>query len=549
MPRRQTFRRWRFYGSIALAVCLAVIGLPVAVYLAAQQLSMTIERNIAAGYAQDVLVRSERMSRSLRQGFAILEARRGAGPCAQASVDAMRQITLMFPEFVAAGYLQGDRLLCSSLPFPDRAISLGEADFHGQFNVRTRVTLPYAPKASLMAVERDGYVLFIFPSHVMDIPIDSRAVVATYSTIARRIRTSRGRISQAWIAAGERGRERTFIDGGFAVAVVESKTYPTGVVVAYPLQIREWTWRELVTAVTALAIVAGVGVATWILFVARGMLGVSGLSLRRALRKGEFELFYQPIVDLETRQWVGAEALLRWQRADGRSEDPALFVPVAERQGLSRRLTARVLELAARDAAAFFAARQGFFLALNLAAGDLESPDLVAQLKNTLLSGTGADAGSFHVEITEHSLLSASLADGAIEAIRALGMRVVIDDFGTGFSNLRYLASYPLDGLKIDRYFVQMADRTGPAREVVLHMIDLAESLHLHIVAEGIETEAQAETLRAHGVRMGQGWLFARAQDAQSLLRGLVASPSGTGAPARHDPAQAAPGQDGQPRR
>ncbi|MDI1253099.1 EAL domain-containing protein [Thermomonas sp.] len=131
----------------------------------------------------------------------------------------------------------------------------------------------------------------------------------------------------------------------------------------------------------------------------------------------------------------------------------------------------------------------------------------------------GISAASLMVEMTEHSFLDAERASQAVKAIRALGIRVAIDDFDTGFSNLSHLAKLKTDCLKIDKVFIEAIGTDAPTSEVALHIIHMAESLGLTVIGEGIETEAQAQFLLEYGVGYGQGWLYARAVPMAELLR------------------------------
>ena len=516
----QRMRAWLFPCTVAaLAIC-AAIGLPVASQIGIEQIFQATERNVAMGYARDVLQRSERVSATLKDALAQLTQGNPATFCDPSRVTTMRRIALMSPDIMAIGHSQQGRLLCSSLPVPVDSVVLGPVEFRGEFDVRTKVSLPLAPSPTFMAIERDGFVFFLYRTHVIDLPLDRDAVVATYSTLARRVRTSRGEVRPAWLAAGRRGQGVSFIDGRYAVAVLESSRNATGVVVAYPRSRWQSEKRSIAGATLGLAILAGLGVASWVVLWARRLLSVSATSLKRGLRRGEFSLHYQPIVELETGRWVGVEALLRWQRPGGTPVSPAIFVPLAERTGLIARLSQRVLELVTAESPMLLAEDPDFYIAINLAGSDLASSKMLTRLR-ALSELPGASGRNFQVEITEYSMVSIDAAGSSIKFLREMGIQVVLDDFGTGFSNLGYLTEFALDGLKIDQQFVQRIGRSDTADAMVFHIIELARSFGLRIVAEGIETQQQADALAAHGVRRGQGWLFARPMPLHELLKAL----------------------------
>jgi sensor c-di-GMP phosphodiesterase-like protein len=231
--------------------------------------------------------------------------------------------------------------------------------------------------------------------------------------------------------------------------------------------------------------------------------------MRLALKRREFFLEYQPIVDLQTGHWTGAEALIRWSRPKGEIMRPDHFIPVAEENGLITLITRRVLSLAQDDAADLFARYPHCHIALNLSAEDLHSMgtvDLLLDLKRA----TGAGPGNIVIEATERGFMQGDLAHSVIAALRANGFQLAIDDFGTGYSCLSYLQSFKVDYLKIDKVFVDTITTDAPASHVVAHIIGLGRALGIKMIAEGVETEEQAMFLRSRGVQYAQGWLFGK---------------------------------------
>jgi len=235
--------------------------------------------------------------------------------------------------------------------------------------------------------------------------------------------------------------------------------------------------------------------------------------LRGAIERNEFRLHYQPIVELATGRTVGLEALVRWQHPIHGLVSPGEFIPLAEEIGLIGAVGRWVLREACcqlREWHARYPQSAAMWVNVNLSARQLAQPDLVAQV-----AGVIADirlAPRFvKLEITESALMAqGETVMALLSELRSLGVSVCIDDFGTGYSSLSYLNQFPVDTLKIDRSFVSRLGASRETSEIVRAIVTLAHSLSMTIVAEGTETEEQAEQLRALQCEYGQGWLFSR---------------------------------------
>ena len=236
--------------------------------------------------------------------------------------------------------------------------------------------------------------------------------------------------------------------------------------------------------------------------------------LRSALERHELRVHYQPIVKLDSTAIVGFEALVRWQHPTRGLVAPLAFIPLAEETGLIVPLGKWVLETACRQAAKWHRARPDPdgpppFVSVNLSARQFIQEDLVEDVA-AVLAETGLAASALELEITESVLMDKSDAGiRTLRRLRALGVRLVLDDFGTGYSSLSYLKHLPLDTIKIDRSFVNGIEESAD-RSIVEAVVALAHGLGIGVVAEGIETERQAERLLELGCDLGQGYLFSR---------------------------------------
>jgi diguanylate cyclase (GGDEF)-like protein len=255
-------------------------------------------------------------------------------------------------------------------------------------------------------------------------------------------------------------------------------------------------------------------------------------ALHRALEHREFDLHYQPQVDLASGRTVGAEALLRWRHPELGLVSPARFIPVAESSGTIVPIGEWAMREACRQAAAWTrAGHRNLVVAVNLSAVQFRRGDLHETVRSALRD-SGADPGSLELELTESILIGdAQVVLESVRRIKALGVRLSIDDFGTGYSSLSYLRHFPVDKLKIDQSFVRDMVQNPESEAIVRAIIQLARALGLRTIAEGVETPEAAARLRLLGCDEAQGYWFSRPMPAQSftayLEDGAVAGVSG----------------------
>jgi diguanylate cyclase (GGDEF)-like protein/PAS domain S-box-containing protein len=230
--------------------------------------------------------------------------------------------------------------------------------------------------------------------------------------------------------------------------------------------------------------------------------------LRRAIDAGELVVHYQPQVQLGSRRVVAVEALARWQHPDLGLLQPADFIPLAEQSGLIVDLGRIVLETACAQAARWQST--GLLpVAVNISARQLADDQLLEHVADALAK-SGLPPRLLRLELTETGVMDdVGRAVRVLGQLRELGVELSIDDFGTGYSSLACLTQLPLDELKIDRAFIEGVHDQGPDREVVKAIIAMARALELRVIAEGVETRSQADTVRALGCAVAQGFLFA----------------------------------------
>ena len=232
--------------------------------------------------------------------------------------------------------------------------------------------------------------------------------------------------------------------------------------------------------------------------------------LRDALDTGGLEVWFQPIVELPSRDVVGHEALLRWRSADGEVHTPGEFLQIAEDSGLMAAISLRTLGVSFEEAVRWAPLADGSLpsVSVNLSVTQLLADDLLDIVESDL-ERSGLDPTRVTVELTEHVLgADEHLVARRLSDLRRLGISLALDDFGTGWSSLRLVRTMPFDLIKIDRTFTADVDQSPEGAEFAGRIVALARSMGRKVVAEGIEREAQLEVMSAMGCHYGQGWLF-----------------------------------------
>ena len=245
------------------------------------------------------------------------------------------------------------------------------------------------------------------------------------------------------------------------------------------------------------------------------------LALRHALDRHQFLLYYQPIVNLETREVVGVEALLRWAHPGMGMVAPLDFIPVAEETGLIVEIGEWVVSEALRQLSLWRSeGHEDLWVAVNVSARQLRDARLVDHVEAELRR-YGVPPDKLVVEITESAMMDDEQTSAALfNRLRAMGVPLAVDDFGTGYSSLGHLRRFPVSKVKIDREFIAGLDTDNDDAAIVRAVVAMSLAMGLEVVAEGIETEGQRALLLETGVQLGQGWLFGRAEAPEDCVLG-----------------------------
>lgn len=235
--------------------------------------------------------------------------------------------------------------------------------------------------------------------------------------------------------------------------------------------------------------------------------------LRGAVDHKELTLYYQPIMDLKTQQLTGFEALVRWNHPKRGLVYPLEFIPLAEEHGLIYQIGAWILHEACRELKQLqvrYPAEPPLTMSINISSRQFSQQDLVGMLSG-FLEETGVDPHTVILEITESMIMeNLDAAVATMKRLRTMGIRLHIDDFGTGHSSLSYLQLFPVNALKIDRSFIKKLTANGDNQEIISHIVALAKSLNFEVIAEGVEMEHQLANIQNLHCGFGQGFLFAR---------------------------------------
>jgi sensor c-di-GMP phosphodiesterase-like protein len=511
---------------IASIVGIFAIALPIlaAVHLAREQI-IDEQLNLVSLLARDAARRSADTVRQFETGVAQLVAANHDDPCVRAAILQMSSLDVSSSYLQAFGYMEGTRVMCASVgSILPGGLEIGPPDYQGSGDasvwIAAKVGVATDMAFLLLQDNASGYAALLHPNLAIDVAVDRPGLaIGVYSIQAGRHLTGRGAFDAAWIDALGDARAVAFNDGDYLVAVQRSTGYNYATYAAVPVDDTRDAVTRQALLLAPIGLVAGLLLAGAAVLITRAQLAMPAV-IKLALRRREFFLHYQPIVDLASGRWVGVEALIRWRRPGGEFVRPDVFIPVAEDTGLITAITGRVLELVAVDCTPLLKLRPDFHIAINLAAQDLHSTKTVEKVRG-LKHALKAGAGNIMVEATERGFAHPEVAREVVKKLRADGVEVAIDDFGTGYSSLSYLETFEIDYLKIDKSFVDTVAAEAATSQVVLHIIEMAKSLNLQLIAEGVETAEQAAFLRERGVQYAQGWHFAKPMGIGELMAKL----------------------------
>lgn len=515
---RATLRSW-FYRPWFLAMIAAVFsaGLLTAggMFVAMRQIEQNESQEMNT-QGERFLARLEQLFGQLRESLDDLEAQ-PLRSCDEEMIATLQQVTFNYRFVYEAAYMDGARI-CSNRPRQEGLSVVRAPDIKGptySYWLNT-TTEPDENRAALM-LGRGNFRVATSRGHLTDMvdlpPDSSLLVVLDHGKRAIPVLGT----AQTWPpteAWPPKSRAPLQVTQSRLIYRMPTNNPEYQLVLITPrsgMHIPSvWWWM------VPICLLLGAFVGFFIFLLVRQRQSLDA-ELQGAIRRGELQVLYQPIFDLDSRNCVGAEALLRWRRPDGTLTSPDLFIPLAENTGQIRQMTDFVLQRLLEQLGPVLRANPQLYISVNLAACDVMVPR-IGQVMARLLTLHRVAARQIAFEVTERGLIDVVVARENLQALRDVGHQVLIDDFGTGYCSLAYLQTLPVDCLKIDKAFIDALGHDAASSGVAPHIIHMAQALELKVIAEGIEHEAQAVFLSSEGVKFGQGWLFAQALSAVQFI-------------------------------
>ena len=495
--------------SLVTAVLILAVLFPVAlsIWFAKNNASRTFNQELET-YTARTQARIGMVIDQARETLQVLNELQSE-PCSPEHLMSLRRLSYTHRYIQEIIWLDGLTPRCSSLessssqpplPKPD-AINAG--GYRAWYTSRSDLGMNF----QMVAIGLKRYVVIIDPLSFIDtVPFSSNPLhLALFGTLSNRVIASTSTLNPEVLEIAQREHLSKVTLDGNRYELQPMPQFNLMVVSWASLAPQEKAWRDQLAVWMPVSIFISLLAAAFISRLLTRM-QTSRYRLANALKHRALTLHYQPVVELQSGRVVGAEALVRWQQSDGTQLSPDVFITLAEQTGMINELSRYVVDNVFAEMAEWLREHPTQHIAINLAAQDLTSTVLLDRL-NELCDEYGVAHHQIAIELTERSFAQPEITGPILARYRQAGYPVCIDDFGTGYSSLSYLQELDVDVLKIDKSFIAALDR----KRVTPHIIDMARSLELEMVAEGVEDADQEAWLHRHGVQYGQGWLYSKA--------------------------------------
>lgn len=499
-------------GVLILSVLLPV-GL--SIWLAHQQVETSFIEELDT-YSSRVAIRANKVATQGKDALQELERWQGAD-CSEAHLMEMRRVSYSYRYIQEVVYIDNNVPQCSSLEHespPDTFPEPGKISKDG-YRVWLTSHNDLGIIRYMVAMGTAHYVVMIDPASFIDvIPYSSWQIDAAIIGNAHNVViTSSDEIAQGIITRLQKTPGEHIENNGIIYDILPFPEINISIITWASSKMLQKGWHRQVFIWLPLGLVIGLLAAMFVLRILRRIQSPHH-RLQDAIENRDICVHYQPIVSLANGKIVGAEALARWPQTDGSWLSPDSFIPLAQQTGLSEPLTLLIIRSVFEDMGDWRRQHPQQHISINLESTVLTS-EKIPQLLREMINHYQVNPRQIALELTEREFADPKTSAPIISRYREAGHEIYLDDFGTGYSSLSYLQDLDVDILKIDKSFVDALEY----KNVTPHIIEMAKTLKLKMVAEGIETSKQEEWLRQHGVHYGQGWLYSKALPKEDFLR------------------------------
>lgn len=420
-------------------------------------------------------------------------------------------------------YAKGQQFICSTVSKPSQPYMMAEPDYRRKPDIAIYYyrDMPFYAGYKMTYLQQGNYVVAINPLSFSEVMSSDEALIyGVYDTVTGALFSVSESADANSLRELARREASAFQQDGRFYTIARSEKRPIAVIVATTQARFYQNFYHQVTLTLPLGIICSI----LLLLVwsrTRREFNSPRRRLQRALDRRQLRLHYQPIIDIKNNTCVGAEALLRWPGFNGQVMSPAEFIPLAEKEGMIERITDYVVEEVFTDLGSYLSAHPNIYISINLSAADFHSPRLISLITDKAQE-YAVRTQQIKIEVTERGFIDVPKTTPVIQAFRQAGYEVAIDDFGTGYSNLHNLYSLNVDILKIDKSFIDTLSTNSTSHLIAEHIIEMAQSLRLKTIAEGVETAEQVSWLLKRGVQYCQGWHFAKAMPPQDFTSWLL---------------------------
>lgn len=504
---------------VSVVTCVLIIAVLVPVCLSVWLAHRNAEDKFVddlSDYSSRVQIRTDKVITQAKSALNEMKAFKGI-PCSREHALVMRRASFSWRYIQEVIYVDDLKPRCSSLeqesqaaPFPP-ALRITPDGYRAWVTSHNDLNL----KRYMAAIGTGHYIVMIDPASLIDvIPFGSWPIDVALVGIRRNIVfASSNSLDMQVFNQMQRDGNSHFQHNGAMYDVHNVPDLGFAIVAWASLKPLKESWHHQLYFWLPFGMLISLLTAWFVLRVLRRLQSPRH-RLLDAINAREFQVHFQPIVALNSGRLTGAEALARWPQQDGSYLSPDIFVSLAEQTGLMNQLTTLIIEKVFEEMGEWLRQHPDQHISINLAPADLIS-GTVPPLLSRLLNQWQIPPSQIALELTERGFADPTVSAPAIAGFRRSGHSVYIDDFGTGYSSLSYLQDLDVDTLKIDKSFVDALEY----KNVTPHIIEMARSLDLDMVAEGIETEGQLTWLRRHGVQYGQGWFYSKALPKEAFIR------------------------------